>query len=90
MFWIFIPTIWQHLISNMIKAKKNVYDYECHKDLKRLEWPQLVRPTFLILSQNIQEKGKTFVIDLNAVFSKYQGEGKKGWDIFQITSVYMI
>ena len=88
MFWIFIPTIWQHLISNMIKAKKNVYEYQ--KDLKRLEWPQLVRPTFLILSQNIQEKGKTFVIDLNVVFSKYQGEGIKGWDIFQITSVYMI
>ena len=72
----------------MIKAKKNVYEYQ--KDLKRLEWPQLVRPTFLILSQNIQEKGKTFVIDLNVVFSKYQGEGIKGWDIFQITSVYMI
>ena len=88
MFWIFILTVGQHLISNMIKAKKNVYEYQ--KDLKRLEWPQLVRPTFLILSQNIQEKGKTFVIDLNVVFSKYQGEGKKGWDIFQITSVYMI
>ena len=72
----------------MIKAKKNVYEYQ--KDLKRLEWPQLVRPTFLILSQNIQEKGKTFVIDLNVVFSKYQGEGIKGWDIFQITSVYII
>ena len=88
MFWIFILTVGQHLISNMIKAKKNVYEHQ--KDLKRLEWPQLVRPTFLILSQNIQEKGKTFVIDLNVVFSKYQGEGKKGWDIFQITSVYMI
>ena len=88
MFWIFILTVGQHLISNMIKAKKNVY--ECQKDLKRLKWPQLVRPTFLILSQNIQEKGKTFVIDLNVVFSKYQGEGIKGWDIFQITSVYMI
>ena len=89
MFWIFILTVGQHLISNMIKAKKNVYEYQ--KDLKRLEWPQLVRPTFLILSQNIQEKGKTFVIDLNVVFSKYQGEGIKGWDIlFQITSVYMI
>ena len=89
MFWIFILTVGQHLISNMIKAKKNVYEYQ--KDLKRLEWPQLVRPTFLILSQNIQEKGKTFVIDLNVVFSKYQGEGIKGWDIlFQITSVYII